>query len=99
MAHPFLDARHLATSATHHLGPAAADAVREAYVGAWRAAYPGVDVDRAWELAEVGDRVFTLLAYEGIYASQPPWARWELAGIGVDLLDRLVALAQSSPKH
>ncbi|MFB9314008.1 phosphotransferase family protein [Nocardioides plantarum] len=92
LAHPFLDARHLASSVGHHLGETVAVVVRGAYLDVWRQAYPDVDLDRAWDLAEVGDRVFTLVSYEGIYRAQPAWARWELAGISVELLDRLVSL-------
>lgn len=91
-AHPFLDGRHLAASVAHHVGADGEAAVREGYLGVWRAAYPQVDVDRAWELAEVGDRVFTLVSYEGIYRAQRPEDRWELGGIGIELMDKLVSL-------
>jgi hypothetical protein len=94
LAHPFLDGCHLAASVRHHLGDDASDAVRVAYLDVWRTSYPSVDVDRAWELAEVADRVFTLVSYEGIYRAQPAWARWELGGISVELLDRLVRLVR-----
>lgn len=95
VAHPFLDGRHLATNAAHHLGPEGADAVREAYLEVWRAAYPDVDHDRAWALTEVGDLVFTVISYERIYRAQPEWSRWELATVVPELLDRLGALTPS----
>ena len=92
LAHPFLDGRHLAHSVRHHLGAEVEAVVRETYLAVWRQAWPGVDLERAWDLAEVADRVFTLVSYEEIYRAQPAWARWELAGISVELLDRLASL-------
>lgn len=92
LAHPYLDARHLARSAAHAAGPDAADAVRDGFVEVWSAAYPHVDHQRAWELSLVGDRVFTLLSYEAIYRAQRPQDRWELAGVGVEILEELLGL-------
>lgn len=96
LAHPFLDGQHLAHSARHHLGAEAADAVRSAYLGVWRAACPDADLDAAWAASEVADPVFTLVTYDQIYRGQPDWARWELGGISVDILDRL-ATAPADP--
>ncbi|WP_340538083.1 phosphotransferase family protein [Nocardioides sp. GXZ039] len=90
VAHPYLDARHLARSVAQQLDADAAETVREAYLEPWREAYPAVDHDRAWELTDTAERVFTLLSYEDIYRAQPEWARWELATVTVDLLDKLV---------
>lgn len=90
VAHPYLDARHLARSVAQQLDADAAETVREAYLEPWREAYPAVGHDRAWELTDTAERVFTLLSYEDIYRAQPEWARWELATVTVDLLDKLV---------
>ena len=85
VSHPFLDGVHLARSAgdEHH------DAIKAAYTAPWREAYPDADIDRTWELAKFGDRVFQAISYEGIYRAQEEGSRWEMSGIVADTLRQL----------
>ncbi len=84
IAHPYLDARLLARSV-----PEIAPDVRDAYLAPWRAAYPHVDHERAWELSDIAERVFQAVSYERIARAQPEASRWELATVVVQLLERL----------
>ena len=85
VGHPFLDGVHLARSAgdEHH------DAIKAAYTAPWREGYPDADVDRTWELALFGDRVFQAISYEGIYRAQEEGSRWEMSGIVAGTLRQL----------
>ncbi len=87
VSHPFLDGVHLARSA----GDDHRDAVKAAFIAPWRDAYPGADVDRAWELATFGNRVFQAISYEGIYRAQEEASRWEMSGIVAGTLRELIA--------
>ncbi|MDN4173988.1 phosphotransferase [Nocardioides sp. SOB77] len=92
LTHPFLDARHLADSAAETGGEEARTAVWEAYAEAWRAAYPGVDVDAAWARVRAVEAAFQAISYEQIYRAQPERSRWELATVVVGILDKLAGV-------
>ncbi|MTD14403.1 phosphotransferase [Nakamurella sp. YIM 132087] len=96
LAHPLLDVRHLAASAAAGApaggGEAAAAAVRAAHAELWRPDFPQIDDDRYWEAAGVVELVFTAISYEHIQRAQPEVSRWELGGVIVDILDRLIRL-------
>ncbi|MGH3361375.1 MAG: phosphotransferase [Nocardioides sp.] len=95
LTHPFLDACHLADSAADGAGPDQADeaaaAVWSAYLAPWRAAFPDVDLEPVRAQVEVAELVFQMISYEQIYRAQPETARWELATIVVEILDKLVS--------
>ncbi|MBC9735245.1 phosphotransferase [Nocardioides marmotae] len=102
LTHPFLDAQHLADSAAREAGQGtgqgtggaaeeARAAVREAYTEVWRAAYPSVDVDALWPLVRVVEAAFQAVTFEQLYRAQPEAERWELAGVLVEILDKLAA--------
>ncbi|WP_139983722.1 aminoglycoside phosphotransferase family protein [Nocardioides litoris] len=90
VAHPYLDGRHLATSVERVAGAGAEGAVRDAFVGVWHAAYPHVDHRRAWGLARVVDRAFTLLSYDAIGAALRPQDRLEHTPVRDQLVAELV---------
>jgi len=85
VSHPFLDGVLLARSAgdEHH------HAIKSAYTAPWREAYADADVDRTWELAKFGNRVFQAISYEGIYRAQEERSRWEMAGVVANTLRAL----------
>lgn len=95
VSHPFLDVRHLANDASRG-GEDDEDKERrrrvvwDAYAEPWRAAYPDLDLDAAWEQSFLVDGVFQMISYEQIYRAQPESSRWELATVVVDTLDKLV---------
>ncbi len=93
VTHPYLDARHLAGHAAESGGEEVHRAVEEAYLEPWRAAYPDVDHDRAWELARPVGALFQAISYEQIYRAQPEVSRWELATVVVEVLESLVSSA------
>jgi len=84
VSHPFIDGVHLVRSAgdDHH------DAIKAAYTAPWRESY-GADIDRAWDLAKFGDRVFQAISYEAIYRAQEKSSRWEMAGVVAGTLRQL----------
>lgn len=94
-AHPYLDGRLLAASAVGRR-PEGTDpdevaaAVRDAFTAPWRAEYPAVDHDLAWECAGDALRVFEVVSYESIQRAQPAASRWALEGILTGKLTRLV---------
>jgi hypothetical protein len=47
------------------------------------------EVDRTWELARFGDRVFQAISYEAIYRAQEDASRWEMSGIVAGTLRQL----------
>jgi hypothetical protein len=93
VAHPYLDGRHLATSVGRSLGAAAADVVRDAYLGVWAASYPTVDHRRVWDLARVVDRAFTLLSYDAIVRALRPLDAWEHVPVVAQLVAELEGMA------
>lgn len=95
LAHPYLDGRLLANSVVARREPGADPAaleraVRDAFTGPWRAAYPDLDHDLAWELSRDAEHVFEMISYEGIVRAQAPGSRWELGGVITEKLARLV---------
>ncbi len=82
---PVLDAALIAQSAGDEYGRAAL----AAYAAVWREGYPAVTVDRALALAPVANAAFQLVSYEGIYRSQEPRTRSEMAGVVAGGLRRL----------
>jgi hypothetical protein len=85
VSHPFLDGVLLARSA----GDEHDDVIKAAYTASWREEYPDAEVDRTWELAKFGNRVFQAISYEGIYRAQEERSRWEMSGIVANTLRAL----------
>jgi aminoglycoside phosphotransferase (APT) family kinase protein len=101
IGHPYLDARHLVDSAVARRADGAdaaavAAEVRDAFLHPWREALPDLDHEAAWELSARAEAVFTLISYEQIVRAQAPVSRWELGGIVVELLERLVSQADTA---
>lgn len=93
LAHPFLDAAHLARS----WNGAQRDVVRDAYCAAWREGYDDAVVDRAWELALLGERAYQAITYELLCESLEPAAEWQLRGyVARSLRDMLDSIASSA---
>lgn len=94
IAHPYLDGRLLANSAVSRAADGADSAeieaaVRDAFTGPWRTAYPDLDHDLAWELSREVEVIFQVVSYEGIVRAQAPGSRWELGGMITSKLARL----------
>jgi aminoglycoside phosphotransferase (APT) family kinase protein len=86
LAHPFIDAVHLARRVSEEDRPA----VYEAYSEPWQEAFPDADVDGAFRLALVADRIFDAISYEGIQRHQEEASVWEMAGAGAGALRALL---------
>ncbi len=84
---PVFDAVMLAQSA----GSEHEQAIFEAYAEVWAGSLPELDVAAALRLAAVPHLVYLAVSFEGIYRGQEEQARWEMAGISVRLLRRLIA--------
>ncbi len=92
LTQPLLDVRHLAQSAVQETeDPAAADAVWAAFAPAWQVARPDVDLDALWADTAVVEQAFQMVTYEQIYRAQPRVSRWELSGMVVEVVGRLLA--------
>jgi len=85
VSHPFLDLVHL----SHRLPDDEAVRARAAYAEVWRAAYPGVDLDRAVELAAQVNPLFQMVSYEQIYRDQEDASYWEMRGVVARSLRKL----------
>lgn len=77
ITHPFLDASHL----IRFDDPAGGGAVLAAYAEPWRAAFPGVDIDRMLALAPLADLVFQTVTFDEIAKATEAQSAWELGGV------------------
>jgi aminoglycoside phosphotransferase (APT) family kinase protein len=85
VSHPFLDLEHLVRSLPADEGELA----RAAYADVWRAAYPEVDLNRAFELAAAVNAIFQTVTFEQIYRAQEDASYWEMAGVVARYLRQL----------
>jgi aminoglycoside phosphotransferase (APT) family kinase protein len=85
VAHPFLDAAHL----TRSIPEKERDETRETYAELWRAAYPGVDVDRGLELAGQVNSVYQMVTFEQICRAIEDASSWEMSGVVARYLKQL----------
>jgi hypothetical protein len=65
------------------------DAARAGYAGAWRAAYPDIDIERALELAVQVNAIFQMVTYEMICRSLEDASYWEMRGVVARFLRNL----------
>jgi aminoglycoside phosphotransferase (APT) family kinase protein len=85
VSHPFLDLVRL----TERLPEAQQAETGEAYVDAWRAAYPGLDTERVLTLAGHVNEVFQAVTFEQIQRAAEDASRWEMGGVVARILRRL----------
>jgi hypothetical protein len=85
VSHPLLDLVHLVRS----MPDDEAARARTAYADVWRTAYPGVDLDRAVELATAVNSIFQMVTFEQIYRSQEDASYWEMQGVVARYLRQL----------
>ena len=88
ISHPFLDLVHL----TRSMAPDEAAAAVTAYGAVWRSAYPTLDVERVFALAERVNTIYQMVVFEEIYRAQERASRWEMAGVVSRGLRRLPEL-------
>jgi aminoglycoside phosphotransferase (APT) family kinase protein len=77
VSHPLLDLVHL----TRSLPDEERQAARQAYAETWRAAYPGIDLERGLELAGHVNTIYQLVTFEQIYRAQEDASYWEMRGV------------------
>jgi aminoglycoside phosphotransferase (APT) family kinase protein len=82
ISHPFIDGFHLATRVRQEDRAA----VHAAYTAPWAEAFPEADVDGTMRLAQLADRIFEAISYEGIQLHQEDASRWELSGVTTRIL-------------
>jgi hypothetical protein len=85
VSHPFLDLVQLLRS----IPDEERDAARAGYAGAWRAAYPDIDIERALELAVQVNAIFQMVTYEMICRSLEDASYWEMRGVVARFLRNL----------
>ncbi|MGC4110066.1 MAG: aminoglycoside phosphotransferase family protein [Nocardioides sp.] len=87
ISHPFLDVVHLGS----RLPDDERAESQQAFADTWRAAYPGIDTDRALTLAVDANQLFQMVTFEQIYRAQEDASYWEMSGVVADMLRELPA--------
>jgi aminoglycoside phosphotransferase (APT) family kinase protein len=85
VSHPFLDAALLSS----RLSETERAEALTAYAEVWRAAYPGLDVDRALELAGPTNSIYQMVTFEQIYRALEDASYWEMSGVVARYFRRL----------
>jgi aminoglycoside phosphotransferase (APT) family kinase protein len=85
VSHPFLDQVLLC----ERLPDDQQEGARAAYAEVWRAARPGVDVDRALELAVPANTIYQMVTFEQLYRAGEAASYWEMSGVVARFLRRL----------
>jgi aminoglycoside phosphotransferase (APT) family kinase protein len=85
VSHPFLDLILMAQRLPEDQQAEA----RTAYAEVWREAYPGVDIERALDLADLANTVYQTVTFELLDRAAEDASYWELEGVAAMFLRRL----------
>jgi aminoglycoside phosphotransferase (APT) family kinase protein len=85
VSHPFLDLILMAERLPEDQQAEA----RTAYAEVWREAYPGVDIGRALELADLANTIYQTVTFELLNRAAEDASYWELEGVVAMFLRRL----------
>lgn len=82
VSHPFLDVVLLVS----RLPEPERAATLEAYAEVWQAAYPGIDTNRALELADHANTIYQMVTFEQIQRAQEAASTWDMHGVVAQML-------------